>query len=89
MFRFCVGHKKPLQDAANSMNGSIVACFYLDHILNAAAVSYTLSCPQDGDNPRPKKKKKLMKKTTKRRGEELKYTTVQTHFLKTNQGQLT
>lgn len=25
---------------------------------------------QDGDNPRPKKKKKLMKKKTKRRGED-------------------
>lgn len=46
MFRLCTGqHKTPLKDVANrpisSMNGTIVACFYFDHILNVAAGSNT------------------------------------------------
>lgn len=53
------------------MNGIIVVCFYLDHILKVAAVSDTLCLlVQDGEI-RPKKKKKLMKKKTKRRGEDI------------------
>lgn len=53
------------------MNGSIVVCFYLDHILKVAAGSDTLCLSvQDGES-RPKKKKKLMKKKTKRRGEDI------------------
>lgn len=56
----------------SSMNGSIVACSYLDHVLNVAAGFNTLCfSAQDGDNPRPKKKKKLMKKKTKRKGEDI------------------
>lgn len=77
MFRFCTGHEKPQKDVANrlisvQMNGSIVACSYLDHVLNVAAGFNTLCfSAQDGDNPRPKKKKKLMKKKTKRKGEDI------------------
>lgn len=78
------GHKRMSLTGSSppSMNGSIVACFYLDHALNVAAGSDTLSLlVQDGDHSRPKKKKKLMKKKTKRRGEDIQiYQMVQMHF---------
>lgn len=46
--------------------------FYFNHILNAAAGPNVLSLlVQDGDSFRPKKKKKLMKKKTKRKGEDI------------------
>lgn len=88
MFRFCTEHDRPQKDVANrllsaGMNGSIVTCFYLDHVVNVTAGSDTLSLlVQDGDHSRPKKKKKLMKKKTKRRGEDIQiYQTVSMHFL--------
>lgn len=65
-------HKRVLLigSSQTSINGSNMAWFYADPFIMWLWVVTLCLLVQDGENPRPKKKKKLMKKKTKRRGED-------------------